>query len=135
MEEPARYGVATGHCPMKNLKRVLLALVMLGATVAQAADAERPLTYAEAVTVYVEAAKVQLRALRAEVEGLKARSGESGRAIGVELTLDLDACDAMIARLRVVGSRDFDGLKASFERVRGDLIEALAAANAGSKRD
>jgi len=59
-----------------------------------------------------------------------------GRTIGVEaLALDLDACDAMIARLRVVGSRDFDGLKARFERMRGDLIEALAAAKGGSKPD
>ena len=56
---------------MKNSTRVLLAVVLLGAAGVQAAEADRPRTYAEAVAVYVDAATVQLRALRGEDRRLK----------------------------------------------------------------
>jgi hypothetical protein len=120
---------------MKNSTRVWLGLVLLGAGGLRAAEADRPRTYAEAVVAYVDAATVQLRALRGEVDALKAKSGEPGRPAWVELYLDLDECDAMVARLRVVGSKDFDGLKAKFERVRGEVLEALAAAKKIAKTD
>lgn len=115
--------------------RVLLAMVVLVVAGLRAAEADRPLTYAEAVTAYVEGATAQLRALRGEVDALKAKSGEAGRPAWVELYLDLDACDAMVARLRVAGAKDFDGLKAKFERVRGEVLEVLAAAKKITKTD
>lgn len=110
-------------------------MVLLGAVGLRAAETDRPLTYAEAVTAYVEAATVQLRAVRGEVDAIKAKSGEPGRPAWVELYLDLDECDAMVARLRVVGAKDFDGLKAKFERVRGEVLDALAAAKKITKTD
>ena len=78
-----------------------------------------------AVENYVEAATRQMSGLRAEVEKLKAAIGEPGRRVWTELAVELAAGDALVGQLRAASPKEFDALKAKFERLRREVGETI----------
>ena len=78
-----------------------------------------------AVENYVEAATRQMSGLRAEVEKLKAAIGEPGRRVWAELAVELAAGDALVGQLRAASPKEFDALKAKFERLRREVGETI----------
>jgi len=114
---------------MKFFTRVGLAgLLSVGATVlAVRAENTVPNSRWAAVENYVEAATRQMSGLRAEVEKLKAAIGEPGRRVWAELAVELAAGDALVGQLRAASPKEFDALKAKFERLRLEVGEAIVA--------
>jgi hypothetical protein len=80
-----------------------------------------------AVENYVEAATRQMSGLRAEGEKLKAAIGEPGRRMWTELAVELAAGDALVGQLRAASPKEFDALKAKFERLRREVGETIVA--------
>ena len=100
----------------------------MGATVlAVRAENTAPNSRWAAVENYVDAATRQMSCLRVEVEKLKAAIGEPGRRVWAELAVELAAGDALVGQLRAASPKEFDALKAKFERLRRELGEAIAA--------
>jgi hypothetical protein len=114
---------------MKFFTRVGLAgWLSVGATVlAVRAENTAPNSRWAAVENYVEAATRQMSGLRAEVEKLKAAIGEPGRRVWAELAVELAAGDALVGQLRAASPKEFDALKAKFERLRLEVGEAIVA--------
>ena len=114
---------------MKFFTRVGLAgLLSVGATVlAVRAENTAPNSRWAAVENYVEAATRQMSGLRAEVEKLKAAIGEPGRRMWTELAVELAAGDALVGQLRAASPKEFDALKAKFERLRLEVGETIVA--------
>jgi hypothetical protein len=114
---------------MKFFTRVGLAgWLSVGATVlAVRADNTAPNSRWAAVENYVEAATRQMSGLRAEVEKLKAAIGEPGRRVWAELAVELAAGDALVGQLRAASPKEFDALKAKFERLRREVGETIVA--------
>jgi hypothetical protein len=114
---------------MKFFTRVGLAgWLSVGATVlAVRAENTAPNSRWAAVENYVEAATRQMSGLRAEVEKLKAAIGEPGRRVWAELAVELAAGDALVGQLRAASPKEFDALKAKFERLRREVGEAIVA--------
>ncbi len=112
---------------MKFFTRVgLVGLLGVGATVlAVRAENTAPNSRWAAVENYVEAATRQMSGLRAEVEKLKAAIGEPGRRVWTELAVELAAGDALVGQLRAASPKDFDALKAKFERLRREVGETI----------
>jgi hypothetical protein len=114
---------------MKFFTRVGLAgWLSVGATVlAVRAENTAPNSRWAAVENYVEAATRQMSGLRAEVEKLKAAIGEPGRRVWAELAVELAAGDALVGQLRAASPKEFDALKAKFERLRREVGETIVA--------
>jgi len=112
---------------MKFFTRVGLAgWLSVGATVlAVRAENTAPNSRWAAVENYVEAATRQMSGLRAEVEKLKAAIGEPGRRVWAELAVELAAGDALVGQLRAASPKEFDALKAKFERLRREVGEVI----------
>ena len=112
---------------MKFFTRVgLVGLLGVGATVlAVRAENTAPNSRWAAVENYVEAATRQMSGLRAEVEKLKAAIGEPGRRVWTELAVELAAGDALVGQLRAASPKEFDALKAKFERLRREVGETI----------
>lgn len=113
---------------MKSIKRFLLVVTLLGAPALFAAGSGATSAYEQAVTAYIEGATQQLRAIRTDVDTAAGKAGEAGRRTYAEVYRGLDQCDATLALLRVAGPRDFDLIKANFEKTRGQMIAALDVA-------
>ena len=114
---------------MKFFTRVgLVGWLSVGATVlAVRAENTAPNSRWAAVENYVEAATRQMSGLRAEVEKLKAAIGEPGRRMWAELAVELAAGDALVGHLRAASPKEFDALKAKFERLRREVGETIVA--------
>ena len=114
---------------MKFFTRVgLVGWLGVGATVlAVRAENTAPNSRWAAVENYVEAATRQMSGLRAEVEKLKAAIGEPGRRVWAELAVELAAGDALVGQLRAASPKEFDALKAKFERLRREVGETIVA--------
>lgn len=114
---------------MKFFTRVGLAgWLSVGATVlAVRAENTAPNSRWAAVENYVEAATRQMSGLRAEVEKLKAAIGEPGRRVWAELAVELAAGDALVGQLRAASPKEFDAVKAKFERLRREVGETIVA--------
>jgi hypothetical protein len=114
---------------MKFFTRVGLAgWLSVGATVlAVRAENTAPNSRWAAVENYVDAATRQMSGLRAEVEKLKAAIGEPGRRVWAELAVELAAGDALVGQLRAASPKEFDALKAKFERLRREVGETIVA--------
>lgn len=112
---------------MKFFTRVgLVGWLSVGATVlAVRAENTAPNSRWAAVENYVEAATRQMSGLRAEVEKLKAAIGEPGRRVWTELAVELAAGDALVGQLRAASPKEFDALKAKFERLRREVGETI----------
>ncbi len=112
---------------MKFFTRVGLAgWLSVGATVlAVRAENTAPNSRWAAVENYVEAATRQMSGLRADVEKLKAAIGEPGRRVWTELAVELAAGDALVGQLRAASPKEFDALKAKFERLRREVGETI----------
>lgn len=112
---------------MKFFTRVgLVGWLSVGATVlAVRAENTAPNSRWAAVENYVEAATRQMSGLRAEVEKLKAAIGEPGRRVWAELAMELAAGDALVGQLRAASPKEFDALKAKFERLRFEVGETI----------
>lgn len=112
---------------MKFFTRVgLVGWLSVGVTVlAVRAENTAPNSRWAAVENYVEAATRQMSGLRAEVEKLKAAIGEPGRRVWTELAVELAAGDALVGQLRAASPKEFDALKAKFERLRREVGETI----------
>ena len=112
---------------MKFFTRVgLVGWLGVGATVlAVRAENTAPNSRWAAVENYVEAATRQMSGLRADVEKLKAAIGEPGRRVWTELAVELAAGDALVGQLRAASPKEFDALKAKFERLRREVGETI----------
>jgi hypothetical protein len=113
---------------MKSIKRFLLVVTLLGAPALFAAGSGATSAYEQAVAAYIEGATQQLRAIRTDVDTAVGKAGEAGRRTYAEVYRGLDQCDATLALLRVAGPRDFDLIKANFEKTRAQMIATLDAA-------
>ncbi len=80
-----------------------------------------------AVENYVEAATRQMSGMRSDVEKLKAAIGEPGRRVWSELAVELASCDELVGQLRGASPKEFDVLKAKFERLRLEVGETIVA--------
>ncbi|NBQ57119.1 MAG: hypothetical protein EBU32_01735 [Opitutaceae bacterium] len=80
-----------------------------------------------AVENYVEAATAQMSGMRTDVEKLKAAIGEPGRRVWAELAVELAAGDQLVGQLRGASLKEFDVLKAKFERLRLEVGETIVA--------
>jgi hypothetical protein len=110
---------------MKTMNRFVLAVSLFGAPALFAADSGQQSSYEQAVESYIDGATQQLRAIRTEVDAAVAKAGDTGRQTYAEVYRGLDQCDAMVARLRVAGTRDFDPIKTRFEETRAQMIATL----------
>ncbi len=115
-----------------GLRFFMWAMILAGPALHAAAPSAMS-GYAKAVQVYVEAAATEMRAIRGEVDSAKAKIGEPGRKVWEEIYPDLDQCDALVEQLRTATPRNFDPLKAKFERTRAGVTEALAGVRAAAK--
>ena len=111
---------------MKTMNRLVLAVLVLGAPALFAVGSGQPAAYAQAVESYIDAATRELRALRTEVDAAAVKAGDPGRQIYAEVYRGLEQCDAMVAQLRVAVPRDFDPIKARFEKTRAQLITMIS---------
>ena len=114
---------------MKYFTRVGLVGLLSVAAMALAVRAENtaPNSRWAAVENYVDAATRQMTGMRSDVEKLKAAIGEPGRRVWTELAVELAAGDALVGQLRGASPKEFDALKAKFERLRLEVGETILA--------
>ncbi|MEI6053201.1 MAG: hypothetical protein WCQ44_10910 [Opitutaceae bacterium] len=114
---------------MKLFTRVgLIGLLSVGATALNVrAENTAPNSRWAAVENYVEAATRQMSGLRSDVAKLQAAIGEPGRRVWAELAVELAAGDALVGQLRGASPKEFDALKAKFERVRRELGDTIVS--------
>ena len=114
---------------MKLFTRVgLIGLLSVGATALNVrAENTAPNSRWAAVENYVEAATRQMSGLRSDVAKLQAAIGEPGRRVWSELAVELAAGDALVGQLRGASPKEFDALKAKFERVRRELGDTIVS--------
>jgi hypothetical protein len=90
---------------------------------AQPADAEG--LRQQAVSQYIDGATKELEAFGQQI-GAAARP-DNQQQCG-EARAKLDECSGLVADLKTADSEHFDGIKANYERTRGELVKALQAA-------
>ncbi len=114
---------------MKFFTRVGLAgLFTIGAmSLAVRAENTAPNSRWAAVENYVEAATRQMSGMRSDVEKLKAAIGEPGRRVWSELAVELASGDELVGQLRGASPKEFDVIKAKFERLRREIGETIIA--------
>lgn len=114
---------------MKLFTRVgLIGLFSAGATtISVRAENTAPNSRWAAVENYVEAAIRQMSGLRSDVEKLHAAIGEPGRPVWAEIAVELAAGDQLVGQLRGASPKEFDALKAKFERVRRELGDTIVS--------
>jgi hypothetical protein len=110
----------------------LVLLFVLGVSPAVFAAEKSPAdaAYAQAVVAYVDSAKAQLKAIRAAVDALVAKdpADEVTKQRYADVFTRLDDCDDLVSRLKAAPRKQFDPLKAEFERVRAEMVKAIDAA-------
>jgi hypothetical protein len=110
-------------------KSVGLALVLVVApalsVVAKAEPADADALRQQAVSQYVDAATKELNAYRQEITA--ASRADNQQQLG-EAKAELDECDRLVVNLKSADSKQFDLIKADYERTRGAMVKALHAA-------
>jgi len=117
------------------MKSIILRLVvfctLLGLPAAFAGETANPDPYAQAVAAYVNGAGQQLHAIRAEVDAVTKNAPESVKQKYAGVHAGLAQSDKMLEELKAAGPKDFDRLKADFERTRDEMIKLLEAVRRG----
>jgi Skp family chaperone for outer membrane proteins len=110
----------------------LVLLLALSVSPAGFAAEKNPaeVAYAKAVTAYVDSAQAQMKAIREAVEAIVAKdpADEDKKQQYAGVFVLLDDCDDFVGRLKAASRKQFDPLKAEFERVRGEMVKVLEAA-------
>jgi hypothetical protein len=79
----------------------------------------------QAVSQYIDGATKELEAFSRQI-GEAARPDNQQQCS--EARTKLDECNGLVADLKSADSEHFDGIKANYERTRGELVKALRAA-------
>lgn len=87
--------------------------------------------YARAVVAYVTGAGQQLHATRVEVDAVTRKAPDDVKQKYAGVYAGLAKSDELLESLKIAAPKDFDRLKADFERTRDDMIKQLAAVRHG----
>jgi len=103
----------------------LLLSTLPGAVVAADQPAEAYAAWQQAVSQYIDGATRELNAYSREVSAAaEAQNQQEWRAAKAKL----DECEILVQDLKPADPRQFDRVKAEYERTRGELAKALEAA-------
>lgn len=108
--------------------RLLLLVALVLAPAIFAAETPKMDPYTQAVASYVEAAGVQLAAIRESVVASTADATDELKQRYADVVRRLDTCDDYVRRLKVASQKDFDPLKAEFEKARAEMVKTLETA-------
>lgn len=116
---------------MKPL-RILSLLVLWPFVLWNGLRAETVLSdYQKAVNAYVEAAGKELQAIETQVGAALKEADEAKRAAYRGFFERFEKCQEAYERLKTAKPADFDRLKAQYEQLRKESLQALAAVRAG----
>ena len=110
---------------MKTANRMLLAAALFGLMAGVGPVRGQASSYEQAVAIYVEAAAQEMRTIRKQADAVAV--DDAGRRAYADVYRELNSCDALVAQLRVAVPRDFDPVKARYEKQRFVLINVLEA--------
>ena len=82
--------------------------------------------YQKAVKAYVDAAGQELQALQTQVSGALKGADEAKKAAYRGLLGRLEKCEEVYEQLKAAAPKDFDRLKALYEKQRDETLKALA---------
>lgn len=105
----------------------LLGVVALGTAVAEPKAGLDP-AYRQAVDAYVEAAGKELAALRVQRDALVKAAPESVKERYEAFSEELAECEQLLKALKDSSPKDFDVIKARYEKQRMETTEALRRA-------
>ena len=112
----------------RTAPRLVLLIALMFAPAAFGAGKIKADPYTEAVAEYVEAAGVQLGAIRESVNASLADAGDDAKQRYADVVRYLAVCDDYVRRLKVASQKEFDPLKAEFEKTRAEMVKSLEAA-------
>jgi hypothetical protein len=109
-----------------KLLGLLLALsVMPAATAAADEPADAEVARQQAVSQYVDGATKEMDAYRQQIT--TAGRPDNQQPLN-EAKTKLAECDKIVSELKTAGPGQFDALKSSYERTRGEMVKALLVA-------
>lgn len=79
----------------------------------------------EAVAQYIDGASKELEAYGRQISTAARPENQDQYR---EAKTKLDECNALVSDLKTADPKHFDGIKAKYERTRGELVKALQAA-------
>ncbi len=116
------------------MKSILCRLVLLGTLCGLPAvlAVEAIDSYTQAVGTYVTGAGQQLHAIRREVDAVTQKAPDDVKQKYAGVYAGLAKSDKLLESLKVAESKDFDRLKADFERTRDAMIKQLETVRHGT---
>jgi hypothetical protein len=104
---------------------VLLSLAAPAVILVNAEPTDAEVLRQQAVSQYIDGATKELDAFGRQISAVARPDNQQLCSLAKE---KLNECDAFLADLKTAGPEQFDLIKASYERTRGDLVKALDAA-------
>jgi hypothetical protein len=104
---------------------LLLTLTLPAAIPASAEPTDAESLRQQAVSQYIDGATKELEAFGQEIN---AAARPDNQQQSREARAKLDECNGLVTDLKTADSKHFDGVKADYERTRGELVKALQAA-------
>jgi hypothetical protein len=104
---------------------ILLGVALPVAMPASAEPANAEDLRQQAVSEYIDGATKELEAFGQQIS---AAARPDNQQLCTEAKAKLNECNGLVADLKTADSEHFDGIKASYERTRGELVKALQAA-------
>jgi hypothetical protein len=104
---------------------LLLAVMPASAVVAFAEPAEADALRQQAVAQYIDGATRELDVYRQQISAAVHSANQQQWA---EAKAKLDECDRLVSGLKSADPEQFDRIKASYERTRGEMVKSLRAA-------
>ena len=114
------------------ISRFLMLSMLLGLPAAYAVDDTTPNPYAQAVANYVTAAGRELDAIRGEIDVGAKQGDESRKQKYAAVYAELNRSAKSLEALKAAEPKDFDRLKADYERTRGEMVVKLDQARRGN---
>ena len=107
---------------------VFLGALMLSPAAFAVDEKSRSDPYAEAVAAYIDAAGQQLKAIRETIDAITEKSTDETKRNYGNVYRGLDRCDGLVRELKAATPQTFDLRKATFERVRGEMVKDFETA-------
>jgi hypothetical protein len=114
-----------------KLIRPFLAILMGTLFGLPAVSAAQQDPYTQAVTAYVTAAGQELAAIRGQIDAETKEGSADLKKKFVAAAAALDRTEKLLEKLKTASSKDFDLVKAEFERSRNETVKELALARRG----
>ncbi len=110
----------------KSLLSLLLAIFALsGLSVKAASPNSANDAYSKAVVAYIEAANKEMATYQKDADTLAGQAADNERQAFKDVYAKLDRCDQLLKQLTDATPRNFDKLKAEYEKTRADMVKTL----------